>query len=154
MQPTLLLRMLRGGEGGGGNFRISWARWIRCTKHYLSKLMFAGLVEVLLSIDLWSFRMRVVFDEWKTGMSRAGPRPRILESSRTVYRNSLTTCLIFVELWSIRRTTNFLFICTCVKISLLQCEEQCLRVFGEPNAKEDNFGLNGRKYGKMQKTAQ
>jgi hypothetical protein len=133
MQPILLLRVLRGGEGGGregeGNFRIFWVRWIRCTKYYLSKIMFAGLVEVLFSTDLWSVRMKVVFGERKTGMSRAGPCTRTLEFSRTVYRNSLTACLIFVELWSIRRTTNFLFICTCVKISLSQSEEQCLSVW-------------------------
>ena len=159
MQPILLLRVLRGGGGGGGgggegNFRIFWARWIRCTKYYLSKIMFAGLVDVLFSTDLCSVRTKAVFHERKTGMSRAGPCPRILEFSFTVYRNSLTTCLIFVELWSIRRTTNFLFICTCVKISLSQSEEQCLRVFGVQDAKEDIFGLNGRKYSKMQKTAQ
>jgi len=60
--------------------------------------MFVGLVEVLFSIDPLSVRMKVVSDERKTGMSRAGPSPRILESSHTVYRNSLTTGLIFVEL--------------------------------------------------------
>jgi hypothetical protein len=116
--------------------------------------MFADLVEVLFSIDLLSVRMKVVFDERKTGMSRAGPCPRILESLRKVYRNSLTTGLIFVELWSIRWTTNFLFICTRIKISLSQSEEECLTVFGEQDAKEDIFGLNGRKYSKMPKAAQ
>jgi hypothetical protein len=60
--------------------------------------MFAGLVEVLFSNDLLSVRMKVVFDERETGMSRAGPCPRTLGSSRTVYRHSLTTGLIFVKL--------------------------------------------------------
>jgi hypothetical protein len=116
--------------------------------------MFAGLVEVLFSNDLLSVQMKVAFDERETGMSRAWPWPRTLESSRTVYRNSLTTGLTFVELWSIRWTTNFLIICACAKISLSQSGEQCFRVPGEQDAKEDIFGRNGRKYSKMQKTAQ
>jgi hypothetical protein len=40
--------------------------------------MFAGLVEVLFSIDLLSVRMKVVYDERKTACLGPGPVPEYL----------------------------------------------------------------------------
>ena len=113
-------------------------------KDYLSKIMFVGLVEVLFYTDLLSVPIQVVLDERKTGPV---PVPEDL-NLHAVYQNSLSTGLIFAELWSVRRTTFFLFICTCVKMSRSQNEAQFFRVSGEEAAKK-TFPAYGRKQNRM-----